>query len=228
MRLKEYNDCLYGATAVIVGPACSLEGQGQGEEIDSFDIVARIGAPLPILNPIDQGTRTDIIFENFWDFRSEYKTQTDKIIDCWQESGVKAVVNVYPKHEGYDRFQEINKGRIAVIHLPESDYSELNGRVSSPTKGFCAINHLINSSLWRLHVIGFTFDQRYGKYYIQNPFYSLSETQLQDIIDNRVYTHHLDEEFKLFANYVKNDPRITCDDALRDLIQKGGVRYVKG
>jgi len=54
--LSEY---LKGKRVAYVGPAPYLQNQGNGPEIDSYDVVVRIQHGIP--NPKDYGTRTDII-----------------------------------------------------------------------------------------------------------------------------------------------------------------------
>ncbi|MFW6030997.1 MAG: glycosyltransferase family 29 protein [Myxococcota bacterium] len=55
---------LRGRTVAVVGRAASLVGRGEGEAIDSRDVVIRVNAMLPLEagSPDDRGTRTDILY----------------------------------------------------------------------------------------------------------------------------------------------------------------------
>ena len=53
-----------GKSVAIVGPSQSMDGRGQGKEIDRYDVVVRLstGALLPHTNPDDFGRKTDVCY----------------------------------------------------------------------------------------------------------------------------------------------------------------------
>lgn len=217
MNQQEYNNYLYGQKVALVGPASSIVHSAKGEFIDSCDVVARVGCPLPITNPADQGIRTDVIYENFWDFRKEFKTDKEGIVNLWCASGVKVIINVYPRHEGTDAFERINAGRLSVIHQDDNWFNSL---LPSPSKGICAIEHLLQREITHLYVAGFTFDMQYSAYAIANNLYHFTQQDMQNIEENKIDgDHKFMKELERFKYLASTDPRLTYDEALDNIMR---------
>ncbi|MFW6130642.1 MAG: glycosyltransferase family 29 protein, partial [Atribacterota bacterium] len=59
-----FSNFVKGNSAVLVGPAKSIEGSNQGEMIDSFNLVVRMNKAVPVPDSVkeDIGSRTDILY----------------------------------------------------------------------------------------------------------------------------------------------------------------------
>ena len=60
--MDKFTEYVNGKSVAIVGPAKSAEGSGNGNEIDSFDIVCRLNAYSAKMPESDFGTKRDVLF----------------------------------------------------------------------------------------------------------------------------------------------------------------------
>ncbi len=143
-----YADYLKGKTVALVGPANYL--QGQGEIIDSHDVVVRVNHVYPI--PKRYGTRTDVLYHGVWKaFRNrgtwakgelrEIEKRVKWIVfrnSTWQRKSVKRAAQplktswavIEPEYHLYFRRilpdGKVNTGTAALIHLLSFDIKYLS------------------------------------------------------------------------------------------------------
>ena len=81
---KELREFFKGKTVAIVGPAGDLIGQNKGEEIDSYDIVCKVGSMYTINDSDNYGSRMDVLFNGC--FPDHYK------IDDFKNHNIKRII----------------------------------------------------------------------------------------------------------------------------------------
>jgi len=174
--IKEFNDYLADKKVIIVGPAYYLRDKQQGDYINSFDVVVRINEPMhaPInrQDKIDFGDKTNIIYlppsltkifitrqiksTKGWGKKKVF-TQADIIAtyNRWQMRGVEWIV-------GRDRENQLINFRFNYLNMNEEWVSAIAHKAGLPrlkATGILATNHLLESGLKSLNVVGFDFYQ---------------------------------------------------------------------
>lgn len=216
-----------GKTAILVGPASTMDGSCLGEFIDSHDVVCRVGDvfPIPIEYHADLGTRTDILYENFMSFR-EYdsevpilpKVDHEAVANAWSEAGIMEIRSVYGHHQGWHVFMELNNGRFNVVDVsPNSAEEMVKGRV--PTKGFIAIVDFLSQGWDNPGLCGFTFGKDYCRAAAENPLleYTRNPEFLSPTPWNRDHLpgHNQNIELEVFRKIVPDG--IWMDEKLKEL-----------
>lgn len=157
----EFLDYIKDKRVALVGPSSQTEIMKIGKEIDSYDIVARVGHYIDLV-PEEIGSRTDILCENFWIFLPEYRVDRAGLIDLWASQGTKWVMNVWCRSEGLDRFEELNASRMKLHIQPEEIYKAIRQCEGSPTKGMSAIWEFLSYPISELFLVGFSCQRGFG------------------------------------------------------------------
>lgn len=148
---------------VLVGPAASLVGRGQGEHIDSFDLVARINLDCPVAPEMaaDRGTRTDLLYHVLFDERHANAIGRDHSraeVKSWQDAGVKFLVTRQDANHGRVRRIKPFLGDLPLVHIPQVVKVRARRATKTiPNTGVLAIAHLLSLPIRSLHVTGFDF-----------------------------------------------------------------------
>ena len=161
---SEYSEYLKGKSVALVGPSTSVNGKNYRFEIDSYDIVARVGRPLPIQDSEKQdvGTRTNIVYENLWWWQSRYKgTDYEGIIKVYMENNI-ILRYVRKPSERLTQFKRVNNDRVKLSVSPLSVMENASKEIQAvPTKGYLAIHDLLSQPILKLKLFGITFGQVY-------------------------------------------------------------------
>ncbi len=183
-KMNEFHNYLIDKKVIIVGPAYYLKDKQQGNYINNFDIVVRINepmhAPISKQDKIDFGYKTNIIYLPL-SLTKIFVTQTQNKTGAW---GKRITFSDKDRKEVYDRWKSRGVkwvvGRNKARRQPVINFNYLNmtegwvKRVAKKanvsrvqTSGILAINHLLESDLKLLNIIGFDFYQT-GYYYDKN------------------------------------------------------------
>ena len=161
---RKYREYLDGKSVVLVGPAASLLGRGQGEAIDAHDVVVRLNlaSPVPDDRKADIGSRTDVLYHVLLDSRHAQfigREHTAEEVRDWKRDGVQWLVT--RQHENHSRTRNIRRvlrDEIPLLTMSPRFVSQIRRRVgNSPNTGTIAIAHLLRYSIRSLLVTGFDF-----------------------------------------------------------------------
>lgn len=209
----DYRDWLRGKRVAIVGPASTLQGLSLGELIDSYDVVVRLNASLPLNaeSLCDYGARTDILYHcmiekggrEFW-----------QLVDGW---GLRFICSSFP-NKAWGSFQNnmdyYMKNAVTPFRLVGRDAwhylsKQINGK---PTSGISAIVDLLSLEIESLFVGGFSFYQTgYRKgYHNKSP-------DVHVPVLFRCERHMPSAEFEFFKSEIISDPRVRLDPYLEAL-----------
>ncbi len=208
---------LKGKRVALVGPAKSIEGSNNGAYIDSHDVVVRLNH-AKIGNPLDSGTRTDIIY-----YDGSYHDYGD--------TKLKYLVCSYPPSEWFfnERCLEtchvygytyLNKHEIIDSDLYSNIKTSLNeNNKSRPNTGLIAMVDLLNYDIDSLFITGLDFYRT--SYAKEHPDYGDTDleriSEIFKIGDNGDY-HDIEGQFQYFLNNVATDKRLKVDDFLSDYL----------
>ena len=176
-KTKDELFCSYvqGKSVALVGPAASLTGQGLGELIDSYDLVARIKSFVRD-DEEDSGARCDILYTTNPFDRCDIKNFEKRKIrnhDCYvfekyddpagvyKEHGIQWIVSSYPGSEWFARgsfagdFEKL-EGFANWRYSSDQPYYDAKAVVSRPNSGFAAFLD-IHTKCSELFVCGLDF-----------------------------------------------------------------------
>lgn len=93
-KLNNYLKYLKDKRIIVVGPSPSILGKGYGEYIDSFDVVIRTngGIKLTLTNPVDYGTRCNVLYTN--GYFSNHLNSSD--VDLINDKEVSFIISKSP------------------------------------------------------------------------------------------------------------------------------------
>lgn len=220
-----YADYLKDKRVVIVGPAPSIINSGQGNLIDSYDIVVRINkaVPVPINLHKDIGSRTDILYNCL-----KQTADCGGIINMniLHNNGVKCLICPYPPifpfKKDIEKFvlqnENFNKKHNKLMpfrHIDTKYYKILEYQMKSrPNSGICAILDLLSFDIKELYITGFTFFK--GGYYKQ--YRPLNEKQVLDRM-KKAGNHNQLEQKRYMKSILLNDNRVKMDQALLNVLK---------
>jgi Glycosyltransferase family 29 (sialyltransferase) len=184
----EYANLLAGKRVVVVGPAETLVGGGQGERIDSYDLIVRFNTAIGYMpfSPelaADIGARTDILYLNNEIINDyiigEQGISHEKFADACKSAAIKYFVGTnndfdgyepddhdpdyYSEHQIFKRFlarKRIGARFRALFSTSAAVRKILNGHVGRT--GFIAIVDLLCYDISELAVTGMTFYHKGG------------------------------------------------------------------
>jgi CMP-N-acetylneuraminic acid synthetase len=155
---------LAGKSVVLVGPAASLTGRGQGADIDAHDVVIRmnLSCPTPPRSAVDLGSRTDVLYHVLFNprlSRAAGQKHTAAQLDSWKADGVRFVVTRQEAgHDRVKRFRRILGDQFPLVVMSAEFKSGVRGPCgTNPNTGTLAIAHLLTMPIASLHVTGFDF-----------------------------------------------------------------------
>lgn len=208
-------DYLKGKSVAIVGPALSIEGSGNGELIDSHDVVVRINYPK-LSDPKDGGTKTNIIYY-------------DGSLHNYDSLDLEYLICSYPRTEWF-----FNERCLKAVehfstkynhHIINADiYNQLKVELNKnkkvrPNSGLIAIVDLLRYDIKSLFITGLDFYRsRYvGKHPDYGHFNLIDIGRIFKAGDNGE-THDIERQFEYFKYHVSTDPRLEVDNFLKNFI----------
>jgi hypothetical protein len=211
-RRKEFAALLRGKNVALVGPSESTVGSGQGERIESRDLVVRMNFQWPVppaLQP-DIGKRMDVLYhccsgdipiEGL--FRDGFEATR---FVCWQQGIASFELKTYCEREG-------------VPHLDVSAvYSELLDSMQAfPSTGAAAIHHLLQQEIEELYVTGVSFfhDPYYAGY--RGAGVAVLAARSEGPPDD-VGIHRVAPQLAWFRKVAARDRRVRVDERLRRIL----------
>ena len=222
--MSQFNNYLADKKAIIVGPAYYLKDKQQGDYINSFDVVVRINEPMhaPVSgqDKIDFGYKTNIVYlppsltkifvtrqirsTRSWGKKKVF-TNADVIAtyNRWKVRGVKWVV-------GRDRENQFTGFRFNYLNMKEDwvfAIAHKAGLSKFQATGVLAINHLLETPVQSLNIIGFDFYQT-GYYYDKDKW---------KIGRPKIGTEG-NPHLKYFKKLVEENDRLIIDDHLKGIL----------
>lgn len=212
--MNKFHNYIKNKKVVVVGPAPSIIGSNQGEEIDSYDIVVRINKALPIPENLKQdiGNKTNVLFNclNISPDNGGYLhiPMLMQKLD-WIASPYAAV----PPFDGdIRRFNDQLADRIPFFIPDISWYLNIEKEMGTrPNSGILAILCCANFEPSELYVTGFTFFK--GGYYKE--YRQLNEQQVMHRMAQHG-NHRQEPQIEFFKKYVATKSFIKMD---KDLIK---------
>ena len=164
---KELSKYFEGKTVAIVGPAPDLIGQNKGAEIDSYDIVCKIGQMTNINDDKDYGSKIDVLFNGcFPDYPINIKDKKVQKIICPVKPCMPGVRDVHNRdlwaHYNYLKrnLSEIKFNNIGILScLFDNRYK------TRATVGSFAVFFLLQQKLKKLGIYGMTWYKNSGYQY---------------------------------------------------------------
>ncbi|MEN3334307.1 MAG: hypothetical protein V7641_3672 [Blastocatellia bacterium] len=186
-----YDELLKGKTIAIAGPAETLIGTGQGELIDSYDLVVRFNTvirylPFPDQLARDIGTRTDLLYANnevvldgIVDQRDvshskfaalcdqlamKYIVGTNNDFTCKNSRQARQCIADSEAVKRFLRDQKIKTGFRMLFATSDLMRKWLSGYIGRT--GFLAIIDLLAYDISRLYITGMTFYHQGGHLFL--------------------------------------------------------------
>ena len=230
-----------GKTVAIVGPSSTAMGLGEGELIDSFDIVARVKSfKYPTAMQIDLGVRTDILYTTEAYDRVDiqnFETYThpptgsptyhyEKYGGFEQYDGIKFVVSTYPIDEWFsdrykDGFNELRKSGISGCRFANSEsYFKAKKKTNRPNSGFSAILDILSFDIKLLRIFGLDFHRAMYRESYQNSLYTHETIRMDTIHSDGPDTHRPDLQYQYFKYDIwMKDDRVNPNEALTNFLK---------
>lgn len=215
-------DYLKGKTVALVGPALSIKGSGNGELIDSHDVVVRLNH-AKINDTVDSGSKTDIIY---YDGSHHPDLPKSKYLVCsyprseWFFESRSAAVTEYYSSQYQDNHRIVDDKLYNSLKSSIEEYNSKAGFwISRPNTGLVAITDLLSYDVKKLFITGVDFYRT--SYLKDHPDYG--ETTLEDIKnvfekgDGADY-HDIEGQFQYFKDIILKDARVSVDSFLQKFI----------
>ena len=219
-----YLKFLKGKRVIIVGPAESLLERGNGEFIDSFDIVVRVnrGIEPTFLNSKKIGSRTDILYNCMLEKDDNggkidlnmLKLKNVKFVSYHSQVSYQGKAEpIKPHHLDNGKLKLMNS--FLNTHMIDYNfYNSISSQVNCrPNTGFIAIFDLLFHEVKELYITGYTF--------YMDGFMKGYKDHLDDDFINRAYTskRHVQKNlFKFLKKIAKEDERIKPDPILKKIL----------
>lgn len=223
---EKYNDFVKGKRVVIVGAAPGLTELEQGEEIESYDLVARVNKAIPVPESIYKyiGKRTDL-FYNCLNLSED--TGGGKLsVGILEEGGLQWMCcpypPVYPFNKDIVAYRKSDLFETFGFHYIDTEFyrqieNETKTRINS---GFGGIMDLLAYDIEELYITGFTF--YLGGFYSE--YRRFDEETIMRRMDDREPcktprpTHEQKPQIRLLQRIWKEDKRIKVDEPLREIL----------
>lgn len=215
-------DFFTGQSIALVGPSPSIVGMGQGQQIDQYDLIARLNSALP-LDPntaADIGSRCEVLFSSLFVDRGN-KLDPGVPIDSegWLNQGVKQLICAYPRwypalRQNIDSYLASDPGRLPLAWASRAAHRAQSRQLGGyrPTTGYAAIRFLLDQPIKELFVTGFTF-MRDG---YQKQYRDISVEQSQKVVKT-IGVHDPERELQDLRRLVAADTRIKIDPVLQKI-----------
>ena len=217
-----YDEYIENKKIIIVGPAGYLQGKGLGKYIDSFDIVVRINHAIPILNKIDYGARTDVLYHILSRRGKDgihKKYITEEEIKEWKKNKVVWLIS---RHD--DRSKRIQalkhylNGNVDWITIKSNFYNKLKKETGkAPNTGILTIMHILSLKPKTVNVIGFDF-YKSGVY---EKYGDIKDNENAGVV-NAVW-HDVEEQIIYLKKILQENDNLIIDDYFKDVIYKKEV-----
>ena len=172
---KDYQDLaafFKGKRVAIVGPAPDLIKQNKGKEIDSYDIVCKVGSMYTINDPENYGSRMDVLFNGCFSTHyklDDFKNHNIKRIICPIKTCIPNLLDVH-RRDIYGFYNKLKNYHRDICFNNISLFSCYFDNVmkTRATLGSFAILFLLNMDLKELGIYGFTWlfgKEQYNKQY---------------------------------------------------------------
>lgn len=224
---NRYAEFLKDKRVVLVGPAKSMEGSGQGKIIDSYDIVVRVNLGLRVPKSLrkDIGSRLDVLYCGMSKYYFDTKVFSKKsLLTLKKKYDIKWLVNTGVRRKTVLKIAKYNqksKTNINIKLVTKRNIGYLYKRLKSkPTAGTVAFYDLLQYGISELYVTGFTFYNILSpKAKRKNYYYNDYSPRYSKSIKN-VYKHNVKAEARFFCKLYEKDKRIKVDGALSDIMEK--------
>ena len=218
-----FDEYIKGKRIAVVGPAGSMHGSEQGEELDKYDIIVRFNSAVPIKDEMkkDIGSRTDILCNCL----EEHPVSGGHIDpDLWVRENVQWVLSPYPRELWYvranvSRFEKLNKGRLKLECTNKPFFDKLEKQLGTrPNSGLLGMLYILNLDPAELYVTGITFGR--GGYH---PGYKdgISAAKYDKLANSHIHQQKPQED--LFREIYKKDSRIKADIILTQILGERNV-----
>lgn len=221
---QDYLNFLKDKKVIIVGPAESLLERGNGEFIDSFDVVVRVnrGIEPTFLNSKKIGSRTDILYNCMLEKNDNggkidlnmLKLKNVKFVSYHPQVSYQGLAEpIRPYHLDNSKLMIMNS--FLNTHMIDSNfYNSISSQVNCrPNTGFIAIFDLLFHQVKELYITGYTF-------YLDG-FMKGYKDHLDDTFIKKCYTskrHNQKNLFEFLKKTAKNDQRINTDPILTKIL----------
>ncbi len=214
----KYADYLKNKRVVVVGPAPSVDGSGQHDLIESYDVIVRVNEALPIPpgHEEDVGTRTDVLYhcmveEGGRDFAA--------LVDGWN---LEFLCSAFPNRRWYVKNNlDILKRNIECAYriLPISVWRVLVRQLRSTSNtGTTAMLDLLNHDIDELYITGFTFYQGgYSQRYKDGHDEKTCRDNMKSVPLPEL-EHRQDAQLALLRRLWQSDRRIRVDASLERIL----------
>ena len=210
-QFKELEKFFKNKSVAIVGPSPSLEGQNKGSEIDSYDIVCKVGWMYNMVDDKNYGSKIDVLFNGCFskelDPKEKFINKNIKKVISPIKSCFPGILDVHKRDLwGYynylkNELKEIDFYNIGIL----SCLFDLEANTRA-TLGSFAINFLLKQKIKKLGIYGFTwyktdgYNKNYGQQNIGNHGYShdIEINYLSNMIKNSKLNIYLNDEVKMF------------------------------
>jgi hypothetical protein len=215
---RDYAEYLRGKRVVIVGPAPSIAGSGQGARIDAYDVIVRVNdaLPLPLNMQEDIGSRTDMLYHNMQGIRQKHQLYRDVPIVC------SAFPNRFYFSGGNIEYTRLKPQDQLYRVMPRMRLRKLmRGLASLPNAGLMVMDDLLSFEIKELFITGFSFYKGGVYYEAHKPgehAQSLKE-QTEEVLLPEL-AHLQERQFDYFCRNVAVDPRVVCDSFLSEIVAK--------
>ena len=208
MKFLEY---IKNKRIAVVGPAGYTTKFNNKDLIESYDIVIRFNAALPVHPEMvgHIGTRTDIL-SNCLDGEKPSCGAYNSVL--WKEQGVKWVFCPYwPRWEKYTmcskiKFEKHNNGLLDVYYNDKETFFKVkNALRTRPNSGVLTVMFLLQHNVREIFLTGFSFGVGLYDHHVGYKDYIPSKDRSSINHDQSEQLIYFKEQFKIHKNIIKTD-----------------------
>ena len=246
----DYARLLEGKSVIVVGPAETLLGTGQGRVIDSFDLVVRFNTAIEYMPFADElardiGARTDILYCNTEvlcdDIVGQQRLSHEQFIRACEEVGIKYFVGTNNDYAHAPSDSQSRKGEAKLAEFqnfldafgvrskcrmlfstPDTVRAWLRGYIGRT--GFIGIVDLLRYDIRSLHITGMTFYHKGGHLFLKNCVGELDPLRNHlGILPEHMLGHNSYLELQLIKTLGECfERKLQLDEQVRKLLEEGG------